>query len=44
MYFLEESTEPMPELEEVLSAVEGKVPLIIELKTRGKNHHGCACA
>ncbi len=40
VYFLEESTEPMPELEEVLSAVEGRVPLVIELKTRGKNHHG----
>lgn len=24
----------------MLSAVEGRVPLVIELKTRGKNHHG----
>ncbi len=38
VYFLEKSEEVIPDLREVLGAVEGKVPLIIELKTYGKNH------
>lgn len=37
-FFLEESNEKIPEFEEVLEMIGGKVPLIIELKTRNKNH------
>lgn len=43
-YYLEESTETIPEFGEVLAAVDGSVPLIIELKTAGKNHASlCSC-
>lgn len=38
IYFLEKSNEVIPDLSEVLGAVEGRVPLIIEIKTAGKNH------
>lgn len=36
-FFLEESEERIPDFEEVLKLVDGKVPLIIELKTAGGN-------
>lgn len=38
VYFLEDSEEVIPEFEEVLEAVGGRVPLIIELKTEDENH------
>ncbi len=38
VYFLEDSEEVIPEFEEVLKAVGGRVPLIIELKTEDENH------
>ena len=37
-YFLEETGEPIPYLEEVLPLFEGRTPLIIELKPHGGNH------
>ncbi len=38
IYFLEKSNETIPAFEDVLELVGGKVPLIIELKTAGKNY------
>lgn len=38
VYFLEKSEEVIPAFEEVLGAVSGRVPLIIEIKTFGDNH------
>ena len=38
IYFLEKSEEVIPAFEEVLDAVSGKVPLIIEIKTADGNH------
>ena len=38
VYFLEKSEEVIPAFEEVLDAVSGKVPLIIEIKTADGNH------
>lgn len=37
VYFLEKSQEVIPAFEEVLDAVDGKVPLIIEIKSAGGN-------
>ena len=44
MYFLEETGEPIPFLEEVLPLFAGKTPLIIELKPYNKNHAALASA
>ena len=38
VYFLEKSEEVIPAFEDVLEAVSGRVPLIIEIKTAGGNH------
>lgn len=38
VYFLEKSEEVIPEFEDVLGAISGKVPLIIEIKTADGNH------
>ena len=37
MYFLEKSEEVIPEFEDVLGVVSGKVPLIVEIKSAGGN-------
>lgn len=39
-YFLEGTGETIPSLEQVLSLFDGKVPVIVELKTRGNNVDG----
>ena len=41
-YFLEETGEPIPFLEEVLPLFAGKTPLVIELKPHAKNHAALA--
>ncbi len=41
-FFLEESSEHIPDFEDVLDMLGGKVPLIIELKT-GEKNHGMLC-
>ena len=41
-YFLEETGEPIPFLEEVLPLFAGKPPLVIELKPHAKNHAALA--
>ena len=38
MYFLEESKDFIPDFEEVLKMVDGRVPLIVELKVVNANH------
>lgn len=38
VYFLEKSNETIPAFEDVLELVKGRSPLIIELKTAGKNY------
>lgn len=43
-YFLEESRERIPLLQDVLSLFEGKAPLIIELKTKNNNHDALSAA
>ncbi len=37
-HFLEKSQEPIPDFEEVLAMVDGKIPLIIELKVEKSNY------
>ena len=41
-YFLEETGEPIPFLEEVLPLFAGKTPLVVELKPYAKNHAALA--
>jgi glycerophosphoryl diester phosphodiesterase len=38
LYFLEESNEVIPEFKDVLKLVDGKIPLLIELKVENGNH------
>jgi glycerophosphoryl diester phosphodiesterase len=38
LYFLEDSNEVIPEFKDVLKLVDGKVPLLIELKVENHNH------